>query len=234
MNSEILKMGVSLCLFSVLVIIGSSFAIIADGSSIPSWIKNNAKWWAEGQISESDYISALQYLVNQGILTFPVPITDATATDVPISDNERAQSFVVRFSDGLITKPITVLTFSKFQITSSVTDDARGTLPVYRFSDVPAFFLESLPSVDKKDFYKGVDNWMTKSVAISPFDVDVDVVSGGGRIIQTWKFSDCELTSYGTYLQDVTNFYQFSNNNEKAEIRERATFGCIGVKLTTP
>lgn len=206
----------------------------AENNSVPEWIRNNAKWWAEGQITDSDYILALQYLVNQGILTFPVPITEVTAIDSSIADNERAHSFVVHFSDGLITKPLTISTFSKFQITSSSTDEVRGSFPIYQFTDTPEFYLESLPSIDKKDFYKGVNNWMTKSTAISPFDVDVDVISGDGRIIQTWKFSKCELTGYGTYLQDVINLYQFSNNNEKSEIRERATFACQGIKLTMP
>lgn len=228
-----MQVNVSLKIFliSVLFVIGTSFVILVDGSSIPSWIKNNAKWWAEGQITESDYISSLQYLVNQGILI--IPITQVTAAST-ISDNETAQSFVVHFSNGLITKPITISTFSKFQITSSTGGEERGSFPVYKFSDNPEFYLESLPSVDKKDFYIGVDRWMTRSNTISPFDVNVDVVSGDGRIIQTWEFSKCELTGYGTYLQDVINLYQFSNDNEKAEIRERVTFTCQGLKLTTP
>lgn len=209
---------------------GTPILLFADGSSIPSWIKNSAKWWSEGQITESDYISALQYLVNQGILI--IPITEVTAAS-PISDNDRAQSFIVRFSDGMISQPLSISTFSKFQITSS-TDEARGSLPIFKFSDTPEFYLESLPSIDKKDFYIGVKRWMTKDSVIKPFDVAIDVLSGDGQIIQTWKFSKCELTGYGTYLQDVINLYQFSNNNERAEIRERATFECTGVKLTTP
>lgn len=35
---------------------------------IPEWIKNNAKWWADGEITDSDYINGLQYLISQGIL----------------------------------------------------------------------------------------------------------------------------------------------------------------------
>lgn len=228
-----MKVNISLKIFlmSILLIIGTTFVVFVDGSSIPSWIKNNAKWWAEGQITESDYISSLQYLVNQGILV--IPITEVTA-DSAISDNDIAYSFVVHFSNGLITKPVTISTFSKFQITSSTTDEERASFPIYKFSDNPEFYLESLPSVDKKDFYIGVDRWMTKSSVISPFDVNIDVISGDERIIQTWEFSNCELTGYGIYLQDITNFYQFSSNNEKAEIRERATFNCQGIKLTTP
>lgn len=215
----------------ILLVIGTSFVIFVDGASVPSWIKNNAKWWAEGQITESDYLSSLQYLVNQGILV--IPITEVTAASTN-SDNKIAHSFVVHFSNGLISKPITFTTFSKFQITSSTIDEQRSSFPVYKFSDNPEFFLESIPSIDKKEFYIGVDRWMTKSNAISPFDVNIDVISSDGRIIQTWKFSKCDLTGYGTYLQDVRNLYQFSNNDEMAEIRERTTFVCQGIKLTTP
>lgn len=35
---------------------------------IPKWIKDNAKWWSEGSISDQDYINGLQYLIQQGIL----------------------------------------------------------------------------------------------------------------------------------------------------------------------
>jgi len=35
---------------------------------IPSWIKNNAKWWADGQISEDDFVGGIKWLVEQGII----------------------------------------------------------------------------------------------------------------------------------------------------------------------
>ena len=35
---------------------------------IPKWIRDNAKWWSEGKISDQDYINGLQYLIKQGIL----------------------------------------------------------------------------------------------------------------------------------------------------------------------
>jgi phosphate ABC transporter phosphate-binding protein len=35
---------------------------------IPDWIRNNAKWWADGSITDDDYIKGLQYLIKQGIL----------------------------------------------------------------------------------------------------------------------------------------------------------------------
>lgn len=35
---------------------------------IPQWIRDNAKWWSEGLISDQDYVNGLQYLIQQGIL----------------------------------------------------------------------------------------------------------------------------------------------------------------------
>ena len=38
-------------------------------SSIPEWVKNNAEWWIEGKISDTEFVLALQYLVKTGIIT---------------------------------------------------------------------------------------------------------------------------------------------------------------------
>ena len=35
---------------------------------IPSWIKNNADWWAQGLISDDDFVKGIQFLVEQGII----------------------------------------------------------------------------------------------------------------------------------------------------------------------
>jgi hypothetical protein len=35
---------------------------------VPDWIKNNAKWWADDQISDEDFVKSIQYLVKKGII----------------------------------------------------------------------------------------------------------------------------------------------------------------------
>jgi len=37
-------------------------------TSIPDWIKNNAGWWADGQIEEGSFVSGLQWLISNGIM----------------------------------------------------------------------------------------------------------------------------------------------------------------------
>ena len=210
-----------------------SISVLADYSSIPEWVKNNAKWWSEGSISEGEYLKSLEYLITKGIINIPEQV-EVTAAQTSLSDDERAQFFVVHFSDGLIEKPITIHSFSKFESTSS---QSKGTelfkFPMYYFKDKAEFFLEGLPSVDKKDLYRGIDRWMTKSTTLTPFDIDIDVVTGDGTIIQTWSYTKCQPTAYGTYLQDVINFYQYSGQN-KSEIRDRVAFSCTSVLLEVP
>ncbi len=38
---------------------------------IPSWIKNNAGWWADGQIDDEAFVQGIQYLINEEIMNIP-------------------------------------------------------------------------------------------------------------------------------------------------------------------
>ena len=40
----------------------------AAATSIPDWIKNNAGWWASGEIPDSAFVSGLQWLISNGIM----------------------------------------------------------------------------------------------------------------------------------------------------------------------
>jgi hypothetical protein len=36
--------------------------------SVPAWVKNNAGWWAEGEIDDKTFVSGIQYLIKVGII----------------------------------------------------------------------------------------------------------------------------------------------------------------------
>jgi hypothetical protein len=38
---------------------------------IPDWIKNNAGWWSKDLIKDSDFVSGIQYLIKEKIMTIP-------------------------------------------------------------------------------------------------------------------------------------------------------------------
>ena len=56
----------------IVAIIATSLIVSLQASgqsyNIPTWIKNNAKWWSEGQIGDSDFISGIKYLIENNIL----------------------------------------------------------------------------------------------------------------------------------------------------------------------
>lgn len=38
---------------------------------VPSWFKNNARWWAEGSMNDADFAGGVRYLVQSGIIKAP-------------------------------------------------------------------------------------------------------------------------------------------------------------------
>jgi len=51
---------------------------------IPNWVKNNAGWWAEDLIGDSDFVSGIQYMITEGIMTIPVTQSGtSTSEEIP-------------------------------------------------------------------------------------------------------------------------------------------------------
>jgi len=75
-----------LAFFGILVVISTigitawSSTSFAEETYIPNWIRDNALWWGEGKISDSDFINALQYLMNEKILKVSSP--DANTEEI--------------------------------------------------------------------------------------------------------------------------------------------------------
>jgi len=46
----------------------SSKNTILSPKEIPSWIKNTADWWSNNQITDEEFLSAIQYLTNSKII----------------------------------------------------------------------------------------------------------------------------------------------------------------------
>ena len=67
--------------------VGSTQAtqVTEEAAEIPFWIRNNAGWWAEGQLSDNDFISGIQWLVRNGIIDIPYTesSTETTSGEIP-------------------------------------------------------------------------------------------------------------------------------------------------------
>lgn len=84
---------------------------------IPSWVKNNAKWWSQGQVSDDEFVKAIQYLIQQAIMTIPQTQSSSNSSqtmpswiktnagwwaDGQISDAEFVKGIQYLISDGII------------------------------------------------------------------------------------------------------------------------------------
>ncbi len=48
---------------------------------VPDWIRNNAKWWAEGTIGDNDFTSGIQFLIKEDIILMPETVASSPAGD---------------------------------------------------------------------------------------------------------------------------------------------------------
>jgi len=58
----------SVIIIAIAFVVLIPIAAFAQGE-IPNWVRNNASWWSEGLISDSDYVSGIQYLMQEGLLS---------------------------------------------------------------------------------------------------------------------------------------------------------------------
>ncbi len=53
-------------------------------AAIPNWIKNSAKWWADGTIGDSDFVYGIQFLIKEGIVKIPPTAAgEASSNQIP-------------------------------------------------------------------------------------------------------------------------------------------------------
>jgi hypothetical protein len=137
-------------------------------------------------------------------------------------NNDRAKSFVVHFFDGDLKQ---VHSFNTFKVFSPVFDS-----DVSLFTTNAQFHLESLPSLDKSDFYKLLSHYINPVRVPQPFNVSIDSITGDGTILQRWNYVKCDVSDYTVYLEDYKHVYPFSGK-KFSENREMIDFECAGLHL---
>jgi hypothetical protein len=58
----------ALMILSISSVMLDSLSASGQNYNIPNWIKNNAKWWSEGQIDDTAFVSGIQYLIQNGMM----------------------------------------------------------------------------------------------------------------------------------------------------------------------
>ena len=63
-------MKTAIVLVSIMIVLSGIVLIPnAFAENVPTWIKNNAGWWATDQIDDSSFLKGIQYLIQEGIIT---------------------------------------------------------------------------------------------------------------------------------------------------------------------
>jgi hypothetical protein len=55
-------------------------------ASVPAWVKNTAGWWAEGAISEGEFVKGVEYLIQQQIIDTDAQTSSSDGTGVSVPD----------------------------------------------------------------------------------------------------------------------------------------------------
>ena len=74
---------------AVLLLVSSSVSSVY--AEVPSWVKNNAGWWAEGTIDDDSFVQGIQFLIKEGIMS----ITQAQESKQSISSVSTSNDSVI-------------------------------------------------------------------------------------------------------------------------------------------
>ena len=77
--STVLILFISLIASTILI----PNSLAQEDTQIPGWIKNVAGWWANGEIAEKEFLTAIEYLINNNIISLsamPCSIFDTSST----------------------------------------------------------------------------------------------------------------------------------------------------------
>mgnify|MGYP006992516913 FL=1 len=116
---DFLIMKTTIAIIATLLLVGS-ITSFANAEGIPDWVKNNAGWWADGTISESEFIQGIQFLIKDGVIVIPTTtVSEEKSQSVPdwvknnagwwadgtITDKEFVQAIQHLIKTGVISIP---------------------------------------------------------------------------------------------------------------------------------
>lgn len=97
--------------------------LINDNLEIPDWLRNNAKWWSDGVISDQDFTSGIEYMVKQKIITFSEKKHVSNQQSSGESDHFKALYIISKRNEEITSSLIQINRYEK-QIFGNAVDSA--------------------------------------------------------------------------------------------------------------
>ena len=96
------------------------------------------------------------------------------------------------------------------------------------------FLLESVPSLDKREFYEFIKDALDKK---NPLDreminISIDIYSGNAKLIETLEYKRCQLDEYFVHSVDSLGKIQFIEGQDNIEIREVTKLECDSFSIS--
>ena len=83
---------------------------IAEENKIPSWIRITAGFWVDEKVSDDEFISALQFLIDKGILNVPSSgIVETTPAPIPESQKQTSEPEWIMFESNWYDEKIEIV-----------------------------------------------------------------------------------------------------------------------------
>ena len=66
-------LGIVIAVFLVGIVAGGSMqqSTAAKDMKVPGWVKNNAGWWASGQIDDNSFVQGIQFMIKNKLMNIP-------------------------------------------------------------------------------------------------------------------------------------------------------------------
>ena len=154
-----------------------------DAKSVPDWIKNNANWWSENLIDDTDFINGLQYLIEHKIIKID---NKKILGKAPLED--------IKFSDSWqVNKNLMVFVQSSFFELYGT----HGNCVMDGDSKVWKSLLIGL-NPNKLDIYNEVAVWNDpqKTVVVYPYFTSVAYAEQGFYAYYRGECDDCTTTKF--------------------------------------
>jgi len=156
-----------------------------DTKSVPDWIKNNANWWSENLIDDTDFINGLQYLIEHKIIKID---NKKILGKIPLEDIKFSSSWTVDKNFLVFVQS------SFFEIYGKYGDcTVDGDSKVWR-----SLALGLNPN--KMDVYNEVAVWNDpqKTVVVYPYFTAVAYNEPGFYTYFRGECDDCTTAKFGT------------------------------------
>jgi hypothetical protein len=182
-------------MFSISIAIFGINDSFGDSKKIPSWIKLTAEFWVNEQVSDEEFISVLQYLIDKKILQVP------TTEEEIVTPNEDTTTPNPAYIHTSFTKDNS----DNFLIHISFWDDS-GKTPSLGIPLSPSGDLTIVIISDAKTIFQ-------KNISVSEYDFKWKSLDDGDVLSFTYTIPLSEIQKSAVSDGEIVIFYEIDSDN---------------------